>query len=699
MRSLTLPTTGAPMLRSADPYVLPRHLVDLDPAQRAAVTHDRGPLLVVAGAGTGKTRTLVARVADLVHQGMRPERILLLTFTRRAAAEMLARARVLAHDDRLRAVRGGTFHSIAHRVLQRHGAAVGLVPGFSVLDESDLRDVVALVRTELALGETGTRFPRAGTIAAIGSRVASARAPLSEVVMQHFPWCRDHLDGIRDVLVGARDRRRAMNAVDFDDLLLAWHALMRTPAGDVVRAQFDHVLVDEYQDTNAVQADILARLVCDHGNVTVVGDDAQAIYGFRAASVDNILEFADRFPGSTTVRLERNYRSGQSILDAANGVMARARRTHGIELSAVRGGGPRPRLVTCADESAQSTAVCDAVLELREQGIELREQAVLVRTGHHSDGLELELARRDVPFVKFGGLQFLQAAHVKDLAAMLRLLDNPADELAWHRVLGLLDGVGPATTRRMLTAMGIGAWRAGDGGTSPMDAFLDGVADVPAAATTGVTALQHAWGAVTDHVPVGAQLDLLSGACRVLWPGRYENATARLADVDRLGALAAGHHDRGRFLAELTLDPPSSTSELAGPPHLDDDWLTISTIHSAKGGEWRAVHLLHVTDGNLPSDMSLRDAEGVEEERRLLYVAMTRARDELRLHAPLRLHIDRFGTTSRHGYAQLSRFVTPVRHLLDEHTAGREDDHGIGGPAGPPGTASVDAELDQLWAT
>ncbi len=683
----------------ADTDARSRHLDDLDPAQRSAATHGEGPLLVVAGAGTGKTRTLVARVAELVHRGVRPDRILLLTFTRRAAAEMLGRARSLTDDDRLRTVRGGTFHSIAHRVLQRHGAAVGLVPGFSVLDEGDVRDVIALVRTELELGEAGTRFPRADTIASIGSRVANAREPLSEVVTRHFPWCRDHLDGIRDVLVGARDRRRAMNAVDFDDLLLHWHALLSSPAGDVVRDQFDHVLVDEYQDVNAVQADILATLVSGHGNVTVVGDDAQAIYGFRAASVDNILGFAERFPGTTIVRLERNHRSTQPILDAANAIMARARRGHGIQLTATRTGGVRPRLVTCADESAQSTAVCDAVLELREAGVDLRQQAVLVRTGHHSDGLELELARRDVPFVKFGGLQFLQAAHVKDLAAMLRLLDNPADELAWHRVLGLLDGVGPATTRRMLAGLGVGTWRAGEDTPSPMRRFLDALPAFPSAAAEGVTALQAAWGAITDDVAVGAQVDLLGQACRVLWPGRYENATARLADVDRLGALAAGHRDRGRFLADLTLDPPSSSSELAGPPHLDDDWLTISTIHSAKGGEWRAVHLLHVTDGNIPSDMSLRDADGVEEERRLLYVAMTRARDDLRLHAPLRFHIDRFATTSRHGYAQLSRFVTPARDLFDAHAAGADDDEPVGGPVGPAGPTPVDADLDQLWAT
>jgi DNA helicase-2/ATP-dependent DNA helicase PcrA len=681
----------------------PRHLADLDGPQHAAATHGEGPLLVVAGAGTGKTRTLVARVAELVARGTAPERILLLTFTRRAAAEMLQRARSLTGDDRLRRVRGGTFHSIAHRVLQRHGTAVGLVPGFSVLDEGDLRDVVALVRTELGLGEGSTRFPRAETIAAVASRIANAQEPLSEVLDRRFPWCRDHADGIREVLVGARERKRAMNAVDFDDLLLHWRALLAGPAGDAVRAQFDHVLVDEYQDTNAVQADILADLVRDHGNLTVVGDDAQAIYGFRAASVDNILGFADRFPGTTTVRLERNHRSVQPVLDAANAVMAGARRTHGIRLSAARGSGPRPRLVTCADEATQSVAVCDAVLELREQGVDLREQAVLVRTGHHSDGLELELARRDVPFVKYGGLQFLQAAHVKDLAAMLRLVDNPADELAWHRVLGLLDGVGPATTRRLLDAVDVGAWQAGDATPSPLGRFLADDLDLPPGARDGVAALRAAGGCIVDgtatRLAVGPQVELLGRACAVLWPGRYEDAAARLADVERIAALAGDHPDRGRFLADLTLDPPSSTADLAGPPHLDDDWLTISTIHSAKGGEWRAVHVLHATDGNIPSDMALRDRDAVEEERRLLYVAMTRAKDHLRVHAPVRFHIDRFATTARHGHAPLSRFLAPVRDLFDDVGVGLDDDGPMGGVVGARGGPTpVDRALDDLWA-
>ena len=678
----------------------PTHLTDLDDAQRAAATHGDGPLLVVAGAGTGKTRTLVARVADLVDRGVRPERVLLLTFTRRAAAEMLQRARSVTGDDRLRQVRGGTFHSIAHRVLQRHGGAVGLTAGFSVLDEGDLRDVVSLVRTETGLADGTVRFPRADTIAAIASRVANAQEPLSDVVAHRFPWCRDHLDAIRQVLVGARDRKRAMNAVDFDDLLLHWRALLASPAGDVVRQQFDHVLVDEFQDTNAVQADILAHLVADHGNLTVVGDDAQAIYGFRAASVDNILGFTDRFPGTTVVRLERNHRSTQPVLDAANAVMAGAQRTHGIRLTAVRAGGARPRLVTCADESTQAQVVCDAVLELREQGVDLRQQAVLVRAGHHSDGLELELARRDVPFVKFGGLQFLQAAHVKDLAAMLRLLDNPADELAWHRVLGLVDGVGPATTRRVLDALGVGAWQAGTSDRSPMDRFLDDGADVPPGAAEGVAALRGAWAAIVADgtMAVGAQVDVLGAACRTLWPRRYDNAAARLADVDRIAALAGAHLDRGRFLADLTLDPPSSTADLAGPPHLDDDWLTISTIHSAKGGEWRAVHVLHATDGNIPSDMSLRDRDAVEEERRLLYVAMTRARDDLRIHAPVRFHIDRFATTARHGHAPLSRFLAPIRDHFDQHSAGGAPSDGLGGDALATVTV-VDTDLDALWAS
>ncbi len=676
----------------------PRHLARLDPEQLAAATSTAERLLVVAGAGTGKTRTLVGRVAHLVHEGATPERILLLTFTRRAAQEMIRRARTTTGDDRLRRVRGGTFHSVAHATLRRHGAAVGLVPGFSILDEGDVRDVIALVRSESGLATSEARFPRPDAIASVASRVANAREPLSKAVDKAAPWCVPHVDAIREILRGVRDRKRAINAVDFDDLLLYWHALLHDDAvAPRLQAEFDHVLVDEFQDTNRVQAEILTRLTAGGAHLTVVGDDAQSIYGFRAATVANILDFPREHAGAEVVTLERNYRSTQPILDVANAVMAGAARAHHKTLRTQRDGTGRPVLVTCTDEAAQSDAVCDAILDLREQGVALRDQAVLVRTAQHSGPLELECARRDIPFHKFGGLKFLQAAHVKDLAAMLRLLDNPADELAWHRVLRLVDGIGPARQRTLLASLGVGDWRpADDRSHSPMARLLDGAGDAPARAEPDLEALVSAWATALSAPTVAGQLGALAVACRRLWTRAYDDAVVRLGDVDRLAALAGDSTDRGHFLTDLTLDPPSSTSDLAGPPHLDDDWLTISTIHSAKGLEWDAVHLLHVTDGNIPSDMALRDRDELEEERRLLYVALTRSRDHLRLHAPVRYHVDRFGTKARNGFAPLSRFLTGLEDRFDQERAGVTEPE-VTALAGARGATTVDADLDALW--
>ncbi|HVL03540.1 MAG TPA: ATP-dependent helicase, partial [Acidimicrobiales bacterium] len=431
-------------------------LDDLNPDQRRAVVHDGGHLLIVAGAGSGKTRTLACRVARLLAGGVAPERILLLTFSRRAAREMLVRAGQLAEAGGARRVWGGTFHAVANRLLRHHGAAVGLRPGFTVLDQGDGTDLLGLVRTDLGLGERGRRFPKKDTLASIYSRVVNAQEKLAGVVERCYPWCRHDVDDIGSVFTGYVERKRAHNVVDYDDLLLYWRALATSEGtGELVRAGFDHILVDEFQDTNAVQADIVAAMAGPGVHVAAVGDDAQAIYGFRSGSARHMLEFPDRFPGAGVVTLDRNYRSTPSILASANAVMAGARGGYAKELWSTRPDGARPQLATCVDETAQSALVCESVLEHRERGVALREQAVLFRTGHHSDGLELELARRNIPFVKFGGLKFLESAHVKDLLALVRILENPSDELAWHRVLGLVDGVGPATTRRLVDELGV----------------------------------------------------------------------------------------------------------------------------------------------------------------------------------------------------------------------------------------------------
>ena len=645
-------------------------LEDLNPEQRQAVLHDGGHLLIVAGAGSGKTKTLACRVARLLGSGVRPERVLLITFSRRAAREMLNRAGQLADTEGARRVWGGTFHAVGNRLLRQHGAAVGLRDGFTVLDQSDSADLLGLVRHDLGLAEQGRRFPKKDTLLSIYSRVANAQEKLTDVVERAFPWCRDELDGIKDVFAGYIERKRTRNVVDYDDLLLYWRALALSPtAGPLLQSSFDHILVDEFQDTNAVQADIVAAMAGPGVCVAAVGDDAQAIYGFRAGSAKHMLEFPERFAGATVVTLDRNYRSTPEILATANAVMSAAGTGFAKQLRATRPDGAVPQVAACIDELSQSAFVCESVLEQRERGVALHQQAVLFRTGHHSDGLELELARRNIPFVKYGGLKFLESAHVKDLLCMLRILDNPSDELAWLRVLGLLDGVGPATLRRLIAELGV------EEATALTRLLGDDCPRFPGAAADELAGLRDALRDCTEpDLAPAVQVERLTTACRPIFTRRYTGtATVRLADLDHLRSMATHYTTRTRFLAELTLDPPSSTSDLAGPPHLDDDYLILSTIHSAKGGEWNAVHLIHASDGNIPSDMSLGSPDELEEERRLLYVALTRARDTLVVSYPMRYYFRKSNPLDdAHAYGQPSRFLDPATDRFEAISVGEQ---------------------------
>ncbi|MEE8601166.1 ATP-dependent helicase [Euzebya tangerina] len=696
----------------------------LNSAQLEAATHAGGPLLVLAGAGTGKTTTLAARVAWLVSRGVDPERILLLTFTRRAAGEMRSRAaRMVAEAGAAEGsggaaapgsatrVVGGTFHAVANHLLRRYADRIGLSPDFGLLDATDAEDLLDLVRDDMQVATGTSRFPRKGTLAAIYGRVINARVPLEATLDQHFGWCREHLEGIGRVFTEYRSRKRRQNVLDYDDLLLYWKVMAEATADDggpglgaELGAAFDHVLVDEYQDTNALQAEIVRALRADNPNVTVVGDDAQAIYGFRSADVDNILGFPDDFPGTTVVRLERSYRSTQPILDTTNALVAempqvRDRPTFGKVLFTDRLEGTRPGLHTCHDEEDQSARVCEAVLAKREEGVALMHQAVLFRTGHHSAHLELELARRNIPFVKFGGLKFLESAHVKDLVALLRLLDNAMDELAWFRVLQRLDGVGPGRARTIMGAMASAgpehavAVLAGDPGSVGEPAALDAL---PAPARAAVAELGRALLEATAIANVGAQIERLRQWYEPVLSRAFDDHQARSADLVQLEALAAEAPSRTAFLDDLILDPPASTGDLAGPPHLDEDYLILSTIHSAKGLEWETVHLLHAADGMIPSDMSTGSPEEIEEERRLLYVALTRAKSELDVYVPLRYYHQRFGGGDRHSYGQVSRFLQgPVRDTMERigPVARERNVPVLAGGA----TAKVDALLDDLW--
>jgi DNA helicase II / ATP-dependent DNA helicase PcrA len=666
-------------------------LPELTDEQQAAVAHDRGHLLVVAGAGTGKTTTLSARLAHLVASGVPAERIMLLTFSRRAATELLGRAELWAGHDQLRGAWGGTFHAVANRLLRRHGRAVGLDPDFTLLDGPDQAELLALVRDEIsAESAPSRRRARKEVLASALSRVVNTRQPLDEVVRRHHPWCADQLDEMRATYGAYIARKRERHLVDYDDLLALWRALVQHPeAGPLVAGRFDHVLVDEYQDTNALQADVLAAMADAGATLTAVGDDAQAIYGFRGGTVRNILDFPARFDADV-VALTRSHRSTPEIVTVANRIWAGATERHEKELVAVRAGGPRPRLVDAGDEHAEARGVCERLLESIEQGVPLRRQAVLFRTGHHADVLEVELTVRRIPFVKYGGLKFLEAAHVKDLLALCRVAVNPRDDLAWFRVLQRIEGVGPGTARRVVAALD-----AADGSLSR----VVGTGIVPARAADQFAALAAAVAAAADgDRGTGERID----ACRAwLDPllDRFGDGAARRADLARLADLARHEPDLKTFLTELTLDPPASTGDLAGPPHLDDDVLTLSTIHSAKGGEWDVVHLIHAADGNLPSDMATGDPEQLEEERRLLYVAVTRARDELHVHVPLRFHHHRGRLDDAHSTGQRSRFLSPtVVDAMDVVATAPRPTGGVGAvaPALGDAVARVDAELSAL---
>ena len=663
----------------------------LNDEQRAAVTHDGGPLLVLAGAGTGKTTTLTSRLAWLVAEGVPAERILLLTFTRRAAREMVSRTQALLADGRRSSrVRGGTFHAIGLGVLRTHAAALGLPEGFGVLDPSDAVDLLDLVRQDAGIAGKGRRFPRASTLLDVYSRAVNAQRTVSEVLPDVAPWCATDAEDVAAILRTFVERKRACGLLDFDDLLLLWRAAVRDDVlGPVLGDDIDHVLVDEYQDVNALQVDIVRGLRTRDDRVTVVGDDAQAIYGFRSADPRHILDFGDVFPGARTVTLERNYRSTQPILDVTNLVAAQAKERHVKTLSAIATGRTPPQLVICADEQRQTEEVCTRILAEYERGVRLRDQAVLVRAAHHSDLLELELGLRRIPYVKYGGMRFLEAAHVKDLVCAFRLADNPSDETSWFRLLPRLDGVGPATARRVIAALGV------PGDPAPLEHWSHAVQILPEPARPTADALLAAIRPLPDE-STGLQAQRLRDAMAPLIAARYADAAARLADLDQLVAAAAEATRLSDVAAELVLEAPTATGDLAGPPAIDDDYLVISTAHSAKGLEWDSVHVLHAADGNFPSDMSLSTPAGIEEELRLFYVALTRARRLLQVYAPLRYHHRPRGRDDIHNLAQLSRFLTPaVRAAFDVVHAGRTPSRV---PAGAAAASAklVDAALHDL---
>ena len=682
------------------------HLSSLNDAQRDAATYGiaagevAGPLLVIAGAGTGKTGTLAHRVAHLLVNGALPESLMLLTFSRRAADEMTRRVqRIVAQvSPRFATIASGgfgwsgTFHGVGARLLREYATRIGLDPAFTIHDREDSSDLMNLVRHEIGLSSKAKRFPLKGTCLAIYSAAVNTQAPLTDVLQSAFPWCAEWEDDLKLLFRAYVNAKQAQQVLDYDDLLLYWAQMAAEPViARELGSRFTHVLVDEYQDTNALQSSILLAIKPDGRGLTVVGDDAQSIYSFRGATVRNILDFPALFdPPARRITLEQNYRSTLPLLDAANAVIAEAKEGFGKQLWSAREGAWKPLLVSVRDDADQAGFVVERILARREGGIKLKSQAVLFRTSHHSVRLEIELTRRNIPFVKFGGLKFLEAAHVKDVLSILRWAQNLRDRVSGFRAIQLLHGVGPKIAARILDNLH----------SAPPGAALLAEQPVP----EGVRA---AWIEFAELVEA-------AGVGRAEWPAcaeqvarwyetqmerLYEDAVIRAADIQQLARLASTYPSRERFLTELTLDPPEVTSDQPGAPLLDEDYLILSTIHSAKGREWTAVSVLNVVDGCIPSEMSTGSEAGIDEERRLLYVAMTRAKDHLELLVPQRFYITgQASTGDRHVYAGRTRFI-PNRLLarFEQHSWPRVDGDAASSVSVEQARIDIAAKMRAMW--
>jgi len=636
---------------------------ELNPAQLKAVESIQGPHLVIAGAGSGKTRVLVHRVAYLVEQGIAPEEILLLTFTRRSAEEMLRRASILL-DERCKNVSGGTFHSFANMILRKYAKLLEISNNFTILDQADAEDAVNLVRTQLGFHKSEKRFPRKRAILEVISKSVNKSEKISCVLLDEYPQFIEFVEEIKKIRDEYNKYKRQKSLLDYDDLLvflknlLTKHETVRAS----LSAKYKYIMVDEYQDTNKLQAHIVCLLAAEHANIMVVGDDAQSIYSFRGANFKNIMDFPAIFKGTKIIALEENYRSTQPILNLTNAVIAQAKEKFQKNLYTKKQGGKTPVFIDCADENSQSTFVAEKILELREDGIALKDIAVLFRSGWHSNDLEIELTSRNIPFAKYGGQKFVEAAHIKDLVSYLRIAYNVLDQVSWLRALELIPRIGPKTATKI----------------------IDSILDPPR--------LEALW---QNNDELKKLFELLKNVdlkrdspaeviarflnyYQPLLKIKYDDFNKRLNDLDSLLRIAQRYKTCEQFLVDLALEPPERMLVETVRRNKDDAPLTLSTIHSAKGLEWHTVFLIYVAEGHLPSYLSLSSAEQIEEERRLFYVAATRAKVNLFLLKP---HIDRSPRSFADGggsvLTQTSRFLEQgglLEEFIDVQSANFSDE-------------------------
>jgi DNA helicase-2/ATP-dependent DNA helicase PcrA len=650
---------GTPKARS---HFLLDYEKELNPQQLAVVKAAGGPILVIAGAGSGKTRVVTYRVAYLIGSGVDPSGILLVTFTNKAAGEMLHRVQILVPGSMGVGGRvwGGTFHHIGNRILRRHASLVGYQPNFTILDREDAKSLMDACIADLKINPKGSRFPKGEVLEDLVGLSVNTRRPIDELVFERYPFFYELLDDIRAVAEHYRKRKRELNAMDFDDLLFYWETLLREHRELRARygGQFQHILVDEYQDTNRIQADIVDLLAEGHGNIMVVGDDSQSIYSFRGANFANILTFPQRYPKARVFKLEINYRSTPQILHLANTSILNNRVQFPKELQTVRPAGPIPSLVSTQGTMDQAAFVAQKVAEIRDGGISLSQIAVLYRAHYHSMELQMELTRRGIPFEVRSGLRFFEQAHIKDVSAYLKIISNPLDELAWKRALRLYPRIGKATAEKI--------WRTISSGVSDPKTAVDArevLRKIPARSRETWRSFSRTLAKLQDPQmasdPAGMIELILKEGYEAYLQSRYPNYESRADDLRQLAAFAGQYSSCQDFLSELALLTSMEGESKPVRGGDGDGMMTLSSVHQAKGLEWSVVFIIWLAEGRFPSIRSLSESggEGEEEERRLFYVAVTRARDELYLCYP-RFAADRGG---RELFQRPSRFISELR--------------------------------------
>jgi len=629
----------------------------LNPAQYEAVTTLDGPILVIAGAGTGKTTTLVHRVSYLVECGIDPRRILLLTFTRKSSEEMLRRAAVLL-DGRCEDVAGGTFHSFGNSLLRKHAPQIGFGSSFTILDQGDSEDVINLLRTQyLGKDADKKRFPRKNTLNAVMSKSVNTLMSISKVLENEYPHYLEQANSIEQLKERYDAYKVKHNMMDYDDLLLHTVALLKQFTGvrETTSKQYAYVMVDEYQDTNKLQSELVKLLCSQHNNVMVVGDDSQSIYSFRGANFRNIMDFPKDFPGAKVITIEENYRSTQPILSLTNQIIENATEKFPKNLFTQKGiTGAKPHIVAAHSENYQSQYITEKILELREDGVSLNDIAVLFRNGYMSFDLEIELTKANIPFVKYGGMKFIEAAHVKDIISHLRVVENPKDAVSWHRILLLLDGVGPKAAQAVIDDLVAG-------NISIQNLTPEYFTSVRSGENVGAL-FQTLAEIYPETVSIQDKIAAILKYYKPIMKNQYDDHQKRQKDVEALRNIAERYRSLNSFLTDMALEPPSESQVDIEAEGTDDESLTLSTIHSAKGLEWHTVFVMYALDGMFPSARAAGNEKDMEEERRLMYVACTRAKVNLIITYPMGIYDRESGML----LTKPSRFIEELPESLAE---------------------------------